>query len=180
MKNDFVIWLRLFFCLIGLVTPGCAGYSLGSSKPEAMRDIRSLAVLTFQNKTLEPRMEVLFANALIKQIQQEGTFRVTREEDSDAVVHGVVERIDRTPARGLRSDFFQSTEFDLSVVVSLRVVERSTGKVLVQRRVKGNTSFFVSSTSAVTGDVNKDERQAIPLAAEDAAQRLVSYLADGW
>jgi hypothetical protein len=125
-------------------------------------------------------MEVLFANALIKQLHQEGSFLVKREEEADAVISGTVERIDRSPARGLRSDFFQSTEFDLNVQIRIKVTERSTSKVLVSRQIKGNTSFFVSSTSAVSGDVNKDERQAIPVAAEDAAQKAVSFLADGW
>jgi hypothetical protein len=177
--------VRLLFVLftlgtLPLVLPGCAGYRIGSSKPSSMQDVRSVSVLTFQNKTLEPRMEVLFANALIKQLQQEGTYQITREEESDVVIHGTLERIDRAPARGLRSDFFQTTEFDLNVQVHIKVVERASGKVLISRSVTGNSSFFVSSTSPTTGDVNKDERQAIPLAAEDAAQKLVSYLADGW
>ncbi len=167
-------------CCLGTFLSSCAGYNLGGLKPSSMRGIRSLAVTTFQNKTLEPRMEVLFANALIKQLQQDGSYAVAREEQADAVITGSLDRIDRSPARGLRSDFFQSTEFDLNVLVNIKVTERSTGKVLLSRQVKGNSSFFVSSTSPITGDVNKDERQAIPLAAEDAAQKLASFLADGW
>lgn len=173
-------FIQILTACVALLTGGCAGYQLGGMKPSAMREVRSMAVNAFQNKTLEPRLEVLFANSLIKQLQQDGTYQIKREEEADAVVHGSVERIDRTPARGLRSDFFQSTEFDLNIQVQIKVVERNSGKVLLSRRIKGNSSFFVSSTSPLTGDVNKDERQAIPLAAEDAAQQAASYLADGW
>jgi hypothetical protein len=171
---------RWLFACLTLLLAGCAGYHVGGLKPSALRDVRSVSVTNFQNKTLEPRMEVLFANALIKQLQIEGTYPVTREEQADAVITGTLERIDRSPARGLRSDFFQSTEFDLNVLLTVKVTERTSGKVLLSRQIKGSSSFFVSSTSPVTGDVNKDERQAIPMAAEDAAQKLVSYLADGW
>lgn len=180
MRTLRLILILLAVSLLPVVFSGCAGYHMGSLKPSAMQDVRSVAVLTFQNKTLEPRMEVPFANALIKQLHQEGTYQVAREEDSDAIIHGTLERIDRSPARGLRSDFFQTTEFDLNVLVRIKVVERVSGKVLLSRSVTGNSSFFVSSTSPNTGDVNKDERQAIPMAAEDAAQKVVSYLADGW
>ena len=40
--------------------------------------------------------------------------------------------------------------------------------------VVGNTSFFVTS------DVTTDERQALPLATEDLATRLVTQLSEGW
>jgi hypothetical protein len=38
----------------------------------------------------------------------------------------------------------------------------------------GTTSFFVGE------DVNTDERQALPLAAEEMAVHLVSQLSEGW
>jgi hypothetical protein len=38
----------------------------------------------------------------------------------------------------------------------------------------GTTSFFVGR------DVNADERQALPLATEQLATRLVSQLSEGW
>jgi hypothetical protein len=38
----------------------------------------------------------------------------------------------------------------------------------------GTTTFFVSS------DVTSDERQALPLATEDLASRLVTQVSEGW
>ena len=40
--------------------------------------------------------------------------------------------------------------------------------------VTGTTSFFVGP------DIITDERQALPLAAEELATRLVSQLSEGW
>ena len=174
-----------------LVTPvflsGCAGYHLGPVKPSSMKDVHTLAVPTFKNMTLEPRVEVMLANCVIKQLQQDGTYRIASENDSDAVVYGTLERIERTPARGVQTDFFQTSEYTLSLLLKVKVVQRSTGKTLSEREVRGNSSFFVSSSNSMSADinarvanVNRDERQAIPQAAEDAAVRLSSYLSEGW
>lgn len=166
---------------------GCAGYQLGPVKPSKMKDVHSLAVPAFKNMTLEPRVETMLANAVIKQLQQDGTYKIASEQDSDAVVLGTVERIERTPARGVQTDFFQTSEYTLALLLHVKVVERATGKTLSEREVRGNSSFFVSSSNSLSAEVNarvaninRDERQAIPLAAEDAALKLTSYLSEGW
>ncbi len=59
--------------------------------------------------------------------------------------------------------------------VRYSLVERKTGKVLASpAEVVGTTSFFVGP------DITSDERQALPLAAEELATRLVSQLSEGW
>jgi hypothetical protein len=166
---------------------GCSGYRLGPAKPSSMREVHSLAVPAFKNMTLEPRVEVMLANCVIKQLQQDGTYKISSENDSDAIVEGTLERIERTPARGVQTDFFQTSEYTLSLLLKVKVVQRSTGKTLSERDVRGNSSFFVTSSNSMSAEinarvanVNRDERQAIPLAAEDAAIRLASYLSEGW
>jgi hypothetical protein len=166
---------------------GCAGYHVGSVKPYSMQGVRTLAVPAFRNTTLEPRVEVMLANCLIKQLQQDGTYQIASENEADAVVYGTLERIERTPSRGVQNDFFQTSEYILSLLLKVKVVERSTGKVLSEREVRGNSSFFVSSSNSLSAqanarvaNVNRDERQAIPQAADDAAVRLTSHLSEGW
>lgn len=66
------------------------------------------------------------------------------------------------------------------LTLDIKLTDRRNGKILATRSVTGNTTFFVSSANPRTSDVNKDERQAIPLAAEDAAVKIVTLLADGW
>ena len=62
----------------------------------------------------------------------------------------------------------------MTLVVHYRIIRRATGEVVDERNVNGTTNFFVS------GDVNTDERQAIPIAAEDAAVRMVAQISEGW
>ncbi len=171
----------------GVFLGGCAGYRLGPAKPASMKEVHTLAVPAFKNMTLEPRVEVMLANCVIKQLQQDGTYRISSENDSDAIVQGTLERIERTPSRGIQRDFYQTSEYTLSLVLRIKVIQRSTGKTISERELRGNSSFFVTSSNSMSpqinsrvANVNRDERQAIPQAAEDAAIRLASYLSEGW
>lgn len=158
-----------------VLTSGCAGYRVGPVKPLVMEKVESVAVPTFENDTLVPRLEVLLANSVIKQIQQDGTFRVDNSDKADAIIEGKLTQINRRGARSVRGDVMASREYRLRVEIDYTVTDRVTGEQLTHGRVTGSTSFFVSGN-----DVNQDERQAIPLALEDAATRLVSRLSEGW
>jgi hypothetical protein len=173
--------MRLAFLLplTALLFSGCAGYKIGPIKPKSMREVKSIAVPTFKNDTLEPRVEVLLADAVIKQFQQDGTFKIARERDADATLEGVLEQVLRRPSRSVLGNVLQTEEFTLVIRVRFRVTDRS-GHMLEDRVVTGQTSFFVTGTDTLSADVNEDERQAFPLAAEDAAVHLVSMLSEGW
>lgn len=154
---------------------GCAGYHLGPVVPKSMEGVKTVAVPTFENNTLIPRLEVLAAGTLIKQLQQDGTFQIVNENQADAVIEGRIANISRKSSRSIRGDVIASREYTLEVIVEYQVIRRSTGERLESGTVSGKTSFFVSGN-----DVNQDERQAIPLALEDVAVALTSRLTEGW
>lgn len=163
-----------------LTLAGCAGYQIGSFKPTPMAHVKTVAVPTFKNDTLEQRIEVLMANTLIKQIQQDGTYKVVGEKQADATIECTIDRIDRKPQRSVRGDVLLSREYELDLAIRYRVVDTKTGQELMSRTVSGQTSFFVSGTNALTADVLQDERQALPLAMQEAAVRLVAQISEGW
>lgn len=163
-----------------LTLAGCAGYQAGPIKPTPMAKISTIAVQTFKNDTLEPRVEVLLANGVIKQIQQDGTYKIAREGVADAILEGKLEEIERRPTRSVRGNVLLTKEYELIIRIRYRVVNRVTGEQIENRVVSGKTSFFVSGSNALAADVNQDERQALPLAIEDAATRLVSQISEGW
>jgi hypothetical protein len=154
---------------------GCAGYHIGPVIPKVMEGVKTVAVPTFDNETLLPRLEVLAADSVIKQIQQDGTYRVADVAEADAVVKGTLFEIRRHSSRSVRGDVLATREYTLQVIIHYVVTKRSTGEKLDSGSVSGMTSFFVSGN-----DVNQDERQAIPLALEDAAVHLVSRISEGW
>jgi len=159
---------------VAALLSGCAGYRLGDVKPSTLKNVHTIAVTTFKNNTYIPRVEALVTNTVIKQIQQDGTFRVTSVDKADAVLDGVVSGIGRGPARSVRGNVLATTEFNLGITVGWTLRTKDGAAVAGPASSTGGTSFFVGS------DVATDERQALPLATEDLAVRLVSQLTEGW
>jgi hypothetical protein len=140
-----------------------------------LRSVHTIAVPTFGNKTLLPRIAVLVTDSVIKQFQQDGTYRIVGDDEADAILKADITKITRAPARSVRGNVLATTEFSLTMRVRYSLVERSSGKVLTTpTEVIGTTSFFVGP------DIISDERQALPLAAEQLATQLVSQLSEGW
>jgi hypothetical protein len=164
----------LFATILCLALSGCLGYHVGPVKPYYLRDVHSIAVPNFKNRTLLPRVEVLVTDTLIKQFQQDGTFQITTEDKADATLSGEISRVTRLPARSVRGNVLATTEFTLALTLRYTLTTRDGKAVAGPGEVTGTTSFFVSS------DVTTDERQALPLATEDLATRLVAQLSEGW
>ena len=160
--------------ILCLAVSGCLGYHVGPVKPYYLRDVHSIALPTFKNRTLVPRIEVLVTDTLIKQFQQDGTFQITSDDKADATLTGEISRINRTPARSVRGNVLATTEFNLALTLKYTLTARDGKSLAGPGEVTGTTSFFVTS------DVTTDERQALPLATEDLATRLVTQLSEGW
>ena len=164
----------LFTTLFCFALGGCLGYHVGPAKPYYLRDVHTIAVPTFKNRTLVPRIEVLVTDTVIKQLQQDGTFQITNGDKADATLSGEISRIARAPARSVRGNVLATTEFSLALVVKYSLTGRDGQALVPATDAIGTTTFFVSS------DVTSDERQALPLATEDLASRLVTQISEGW
>jgi outer membrane lipopolysaccharide assembly protein LptE/RlpB len=166
--------VKYFLAAGSLFLSGCLGYHIGPAKPSVMRDVHVIAVPTFANKTLLPRIEVLVTDTLIKQLQQDGTYRIADEDQADAILKAEITDVTRIPARSVRGNVLATSEFSLTMHVKYSVVSRSGTVLMPPADVAGTTSFFVGT------DVTTDERQALPLAAEELAEHLTTQLSEGW
>ncbi len=164
----------LLATLICFALGGCLGYHIGPVKPYYLRDVHAIAIPTFKNHTLVPRIDVLVTDTVIKQLQQDGTYQITSGDKADATLTGEITRITRAPARSVRGNVLATTEFSLWLVVKYSLTGRDGAQLVPPNDVTGTTTFFVSS------DVTSDERQALPLATEDLATRLVTQISEGW
>ena len=165
---------RLAFLLTIAITLAGCGYHLGEIRPTTMRSVRTLAVPTFKNNTFESRIEVLFADTLVKKLQQDGTYRIVDTSQADAVVYCVIEKIDRGALRSVQNNVLATSEFRLTVTARYEVVDIGTGRVLMEGTVTGNTSFFSGN------DLQTLERQGLSNAAADLAENLTTRLTEGW
>ena len=164
----------LLATLICFALGGCLGYHIGPVKPYYLRDVHAIAIPTFKNHTLVPRIDVLVTDTVIKQLPQDGTYQITNGDKADATLTGEITRITRAPARSVRGNVLATTEFSLWLVVKFSLTGRDGTQLVPPNDVIGTTTFFVSS------DVTSDERQALPLATEDLASRLVTQISEGW
>ncbi len=128
----------------------------------------------FRNTTLIPRVESLVSATVLKQFQQDGTYRIVNEDQADAILKADVVTVGRSPARSVRGNVLATTEFNLVLRVHYTLTDRN-GRILAgPTEAAGTTSFFVGQ------DVSTDERQALPLAAQELAIHLVSQVTEGW
>jgi hypothetical protein len=133
-----------------------------------------LAVPTFKNKTFEPRVEVLLADTLIKTLQEDGTYTIVSDDTADAIMHCTLNRVERRSIRSVQNNVLATAEFGLRLDIAYEVTDRLTGSILKKGRVTGISTFFSNS------DLQTTERQAIPIAARNAAVELTVEVAEGW
>lgn len=171
-------WLGSFCLLLSVILSGC-GYTLGEIKPTSMRRINTIAVSTFRNDTLIPRLEAQTADAVAKQLQQDGTYRIETEDRADAIINGTIVSVNRQPMRVFASNVMQSSEFEIVLLVEYTVTDRVTGAVLLKGRAEGHAPFFVN-TDNVNSDVVTDQNMNYSLASQRMAEVLASRVSEGW
>jgi hypothetical protein len=116
---------------------------------------------------------------VVKQFQQDGTYRIESNDRADAILEGAIEKIDRQPMRIIASNVLQTSEFELILVVRYQIIDRITGAVLQQGKARGTTPFFTDS-NLVNSDLVTDQNMNYPSAAQRMAENLVSKVSEGW
>jgi len=156
-----------------IMLTGC-GYKLGEIRPTPMRSVRDLSVPTFKNNTYEPRLEVMFADTLVKRLQQDGSYHIVNSDQADAILNCTITKIDRNALRSVQNNVLATSEFGLTVQVRYDVVDQQTGAILMSGVAVGRTSFFSGN------DLQTIERQAMSNAAADLANNITGQISEGW
>ena len=166
------IWLPVLLWMAG-----CASYKMGSTpKGGGLQDIRVLYVPTVVNETAETAVPAPVTNAILQEIDRDGTFRHGRKDEADAILEVTVKRIERSPIQQSVQQYLTSLQYQLTISLEYRVFSMKDKKEVISKAsASGSTTFFVQ------GDQTESQRQALPLAAQNAAQNLVTALSNrGW
>jgi hypothetical protein len=166
-------WLVLLLCAVlplGLI--GCAGYSLGPSNGMAAGE-RSIQIRPFMNQTLQPRLTDVVTQQVRKQVQRDGTFTLATHDDGDLVVSGTLIKYQRHELSFSPRDILTVQDFRVELTAQVKVTDRSSGKVILDKPISGITLVRVGS------DLVSAERQAMPILAADLARNIIDALADG-
>ncbi len=161
------------FCALTLALfSGCAGYQVGPTNGRKAGSA-SVEIVPLQNTTLEPRLGDAVTQALRKQLQRDGTFRLGTSGESDIVLTGTVTKYYRQELSLVAGDLATARDYYVWITVQVTARERTGGKVLFDQPVTGKTLIRVGS------DLTSTERRALPLLAEEVAKPAISLLVDG-
>lgn len=167
--------IRVLICLVVPFLASCAGYRLGGVKPDALAGVARIAVPMFENGTLHPRAEVLATSAVTDALSTDGTYRLSRRDDADAVLEGKVSEIGYSTIRGSRLDTLLPEELANQVTIQWTLRDaRNPTKILAQGKSAGKSQLFVSA------NLQTARNNALPEAMERAAEQLVSRISTGF
>ena len=150
----------------------CAGYKLGGATPQELQSIKSIAIPQFENDTLEPRLAVLTTNSTVDSLVLDGSYKIVSNEEADAVLLARVKQVDYHQFRSNRFDTLRSDEFTAIVEIDWKLV--SGRQVLSRGTSKGSINFFTER------NFQASKRNALPLAAKRAADKIVTSLTEGF
>ncbi|MCX7722871.1 MAG: LPS assembly lipoprotein LptE [Verrucomicrobiae bacterium] len=162
---SFVLGTAIALC-------GCAGYRLGPATGAAP-GAKSIHVQPFANRTMEPGLADPLVAALRKQLQRDGTYRLTAQADADLVLGGEIIEYKRAELSYNPADAVSTLDYRLTITARAVARERSTGRQILDKQ------FQASTLVRVGADLATAERQALPLLAESLAKRITDALVDG-
>lgn len=177
MNNPVKRLLRCGLGLIGLATmaslfTGCAGYKLGSMLPD---DIKTVYVPAIINRTTEPLIEIQATQALLRELQTDGSLRVVDFDEADAVLEVRLRSFRLRALRYTQEDRSRPEEFSALLTASVKLIRTGTGEVIVQEpAVYGD--FFVPFAS----DLTSAKRLAMPDVTRDLAHDIVERVVEAW
>lgn len=168
--------MRLLRCLpivgVVLLLGGCAGYKLGPTNGLRAGE-KTIQVVPFSNQTIEPRLGDSVTEAVRKQLQRDGTFRLATHEAGDIVVNGAITSYQRMVQRLAPTDLATAQDYRLRMTARVIARDRATDKIIFDQPVTGQTLLRVGA------DLPSSERQALPLLAADLAKNITALLVDG-
>lgn len=167
-------FLPLFSCLMtACLVAGC-GYKLsgtGSSLPPA---VKTVAVVPFENRTLEPEIGTAMAEAMQREVLKREALEPANPWRADAVLSGVVEEVELEPQAYDDEGF--TTAYRARMRVSAKL--KRGGEVLWRA-----DDIVREEEVAITSNIRDNQvrrRMALEAITEDVAEEIHLTLIEGW
>jgi len=133
--------------------------------------IKSVAVPTFQNQTLEYGLEEEITQAVIDTFTEDNNLRVVSEGRADSVVYGVIKAYKRRVAGFSAQEI--ANEYEIAIIIDVVVRDRVKSKELWKEdALARTTNYFVDQVESESDG----RQQAVKQIAEDIVSRTVQ----GW
>ncbi len=156
-----------FLVLSGLW--GC-GYGLEGKRTPLPQDIRTIAIPTMANDTLEAEIENVFTRALIREFNLDGRLRVVRKKRADSVLTGTIQEFSilsiSYDTAGLAS------EYRAQVTMGLTLRRADTDEILWENPYLREIETYRVTSDVLTNEARKRE------ATEEIARLLAETIQD--
>ena len=145
---------------------GC-GVHYGFAGGGLPSNIRTMAVLPFDNQTTSPEVQRELLDVMRKELQRRLGVRDASESRADAVVRGVISAYDVDVPVAVSANPSQavSARRRLQVTIDVEIVEQANGRVVFQRK-------------GMRGEGDYDER-AEPEGRRKAIEKIVNDIVEG-
>ena len=151
-----------------LALAGCAGYSWQSDVPA---QYRTVAVPVFENRTIAAELGPVATRYLLREFQREGTFKIRRAGEAAVEVQGAIVKAMRTAFTYDRAYGTRAQSYRYVVTAEISVIDRLSGKVLLDNR-----PYSAETTFATEGDLLTGQRNAAARIGQDLARQIVDDL----
>lgn len=145
---------------------GCA--SSYRWRPAVPAEMRTVAVPTFRNDSDLQEIGAVAARQVLREFQREGTFAVRTSAEAAVEVQGEVLSISSSNVAYNRRSRLRIAGYEMQGRFRVSVVDRKSGKVLVDNRV-----YSAQATYAAGSDASTANRDASGRLAEDLARQVV-------
>ena len=165
--------LALLLCAAAMLCGGIAGcyYTLGTTLP---RDLRTVYVPIFANKSKESRIENEATRAARSEFQRDGTLRLADAEDADLVLTATLVDYSLQAISYQRNRPKVTREYRVVLTADIVLKRTHPQKELFTRRVTGDTTFEVGA------DLTVAKTEALPAAAKILARNIVEAVVQMW
>lgn len=136
--------MRLWLLAVALA--GC-GYHMAGSGVAVPPEAKTISIGAMQNRTRDRGLEVRLRRAIEDEFRRRGALRVVSENDGDLVLTGIIKHFTATPVASGATDV--AVQYQGTIVVSVRLVERSTGHILFDTPGIAETEDFGATSGVI-------------------------------
>lgn len=172
-KSRIPFFLAKAFLIVSIVnSTGCVGYRVGSMLPD---DLQTVHVRTVVNKSSEPLIESDITQALIRDIQLDGSLKVVPADQADAILSVTLNNYSLEPLAYRKDVRAAANQYRINLTASMDLRRQPGNEVVAESpRVTGQAVFDV------IGDLSSSKLTQNPAAADDLARNIVEQMVEAW
>jgi hypothetical protein len=152
-------YIIVFFALIS----GC-GYT---TKPLISRNINSIYIPIFENKTFRKGLEFDLTNAVKNEIMSNTKLRIATKDNADTILTGEIQKVTESMLSSNVED--NIVESRVTMYVDIKLVDSRTGRTLIEKKdLKRSAEFIVKRGE----NIKTASQESLALLAETIVYQL--------